>query len=354
MAEIEKTEQEKASAEQGKFSAELQKTGEYTAEKTGEYTAENQPEQEPQQEQVGSFHAKAHEKKDKEKGPSYNWLQISEENDAAEWLIAMLKGPLQNWLIGNLEFVSYYVGKGLDKGVEFVNKKREKEKLGKDKDGKDNKNKDEKGKDNKGKGSGPKKTSAQDRNDHKAQKAQDLVNKAKKNMANRKYDNSTLGKNQKAYDQMTVESLQHEADYRQKVAANPDYAKSPEGRKARAELVGDRRALAAMQKETGVNNKIVDGDIKKKTKAQKAAQKARIGLKAAGLAARDQKKKITNKVKQAHQKGMKKLKQKANLKVFSNLKAHMKNIAQKKSRPQSRQQGNSMANTARKKQNTGR
>lgn len=342
MAEIEKTEQEKASAEQGNFTA--------TPQKTGEYTAENQQqdqEQEQQQEKVGSFHAKAHKKKDKEKGPGYNWLQISEENDAAEWLIAMLKGPLQDWLIGNLEFVSYYVGKGLDKGVEFVNKKREKEKLGKDKDGK---GKDDKGKKN----SGSKKTSAQDRNDHKAQKAQDLVNKAKKNMANRKYDNSTLGKNQKAYDQMTVESLQHEADYRQKVAANPGYAKSKEGRKARAELVGDRRALAAMQKETGVNNKIVDGDIKKKTKAQKGAQKARIGLKAAGLAARDQKKKITNKVKQAHQKGMKKLKQKANLKVFSNLKAHMKNIAQKKSRPQSRQQGNTMANAARKKQNAGR
>lgn len=281
----------------------------------------------------------------------------------------MLKGPLQDWLIGNLEFVSYYIGKGLDKGVEFVNKKREKEKLGKDKDpqdpkkqdkdkdknGKDNKNKDEKGKDTKGKeNSGPKKTSAQERNDHKAQKAQDLVNKAKKNMANRKYDNSTLGKNQKAYDQMTVESLQHEADYRQKVAANPGYAKSPEGRKARAELVGDRRALAAMQKETGVNNKIVDGDIKKKTKAQKAVQRAKIGLKVAGAAAKDQKKKIANKVKQAQQKGMKKLKQKANLKVFSNLKAQMKHIAQKKSRPQSRQQGNTMANTARKKQNAGR
>ena len=377
MAEIEKTEQEKTSAEQGNFTATPQKTGEYTAEKKGEYTAEkkgeytaeNQPEQEPQQEQVGSFHAKAHEKKDKEKGPSYNWLQISEEKDAAEWLIAMLKGPLQDWLIGNLEFVSYYIGKGLDKGVEFVNKKREKEKLGKDKDpqdpkkqdkdkdknGKDNKNKDEKGKDTKGKeNSGPKKTSAQERNDHKAQKAQDLVNKAKKNMANRKYDNSTLGKNQKAYDQMTVESLQHEADYRQKVAANPGYAKSPEGRKARAELVGDRRALAAMQKETGVNNKIVDGDIKKKTKAQKAVQRAKIGLKVAGAAAKDQKKKIANKVKQAQQKGMKKLNQKANLKVFSNLKAQMKHIAQKKSRPQSRQQGNTMANTARKKQNAGR
>ena len=101
MAEIEKTEQEKTSAEQGNFTATPQKTGEYTAEKKGEYTAENQPEQEPQQEQVGSFHAKAHEKKDKEKGPSYNWLQISEEKDAAEWLIAMLKGPLQDWLIGN-------------------------------------------------------------------------------------------------------------------------------------------------------------------------------------------------------------------------------------------------------------
>lgn len=40
MAEIEKTEQEKTSAEQGNFTATPQKTGEYTAEKKGEYTAE--------------------------------------------------------------------------------------------------------------------------------------------------------------------------------------------------------------------------------------------------------------------------------------------------------------------------
>ena len=39
MAEIEKTEQEKTSAEQGNFTATPQKTGEYTAEKKGEYTA---------------------------------------------------------------------------------------------------------------------------------------------------------------------------------------------------------------------------------------------------------------------------------------------------------------------------
>ncbi|MGN1079964.1 MAG: hypothetical protein ACI4TE_07330 [Alphaproteobacteria bacterium] len=376
MAEIEKTEQEKTSAEQGNFTATPQKTGENTAEqgnftatpeKAGEYTAEQQQEQ--QQGKVGSFHAKAHEKKDKEKGPDYKWLETNNEDDAAKWLIEFLKNDLRNWMLGNLEFVGYYIDKGLNKGVEFINKKKEKQKLGDDKDKKKTKNKDGKDKDkadkdkpgkdkdNKDKSGKdkekPAKTSQQERNDLKAQKAQDLADKAKKNMANRNYDNSALGKNQQAYDQMTVESLQREADYRKNVATIPGYAKSPEGRKARAELVGDRKALAAMQKETGVNNKIVDGDIKKKTKGQKAVQKARIGLKAAGLAARDQKKKITNKVKQAHQKGVKKLKQKANLKMFSNLKAQMKNIARKKSRPQSRQQGNSMV-PARKKQNAGR
>lgn len=101
---------------------------------------------------------------------------------------------------------------------------------------------------------------------------------------------------------MTVDSLQREADFRKNVAANPDYAKSPEGRKARAELVGDRKALAAMQKETGVNNKIVDGNIKKKSKVKKAVQRAKIGLRAAGKTVNDQKKKVVNKVKQAHRK----------------------------------------------------
>lgn len=363
MAEIETTEQEKVSAEQGNFSAVPQKAGEFTAEQ----------QQEQQQEHVGSFKAKAHEKKGKEAGPGYSWLQLDDpnnpKNDAADWLIFMLQGPLQNWFVANLEAASYYIGKGLDKTVEFVNKKREKQKLGddknkknttdKDKNGKDKKDKENSGKNKENGGKdkedgGPKKTSAQERNDHKAQKAQEAADKAKKNMANRKYDNSALGKNQQAFDQMTVDSLQREADFRKNVAANPDYAKSPEGRKARAELVGDRKALAAMQKETGVNNKIVDGNIKKKSNVKKAAQRAKIGLRAAGKAVNDQKKKVTNKVKQAHRKNMQKIKQKANIKLFSNLKTQINNVLRQKTNTSTRQHSNTNDNVARKKQNAGR
>jgi len=181
-----------------------------------------------------------------------------------------------------------------------------------------------------------------------------MADKAKKNMANRKYDKSASGKNQQVYDQMLVDSLQRNADYHKKVSANPGYAKSKEGRKARAELVGDRKSLKAMRKETGVNNKIVDGNTEKKTKAKKAVQRPKVNLKTAGAAAKDQKKKITKKVKQAQQKGAKKGKQKANIKQLSNLKTQMKNMYRQKTKTPTRQRGNTMANAARKKQNAGR
>ncbi len=347
--------------ERGEFSASAREAGEYTAE-----------EQQQQPENVGAFKAKEHEEEAPEKSPGYTPFNWGEETNVSDWLVNIFSGRLQDWFIANMEWAGHYVDKALNKVDKYIDRRDERKKLreeapDKDKDGKDKGNKDKGPKDKDGKDKGnkektgkdkdknnSKKTSAQERNDHKAQKAQELADKAKKNMANRKYDNSALGKNQQAFDQMTVDSLQREADFRKNVAANPDYAKSPEGRKARAELVGDRKALAAMQKETGVNNKIVDGNIKKKSKVKKAVQRAKIGLRAAGKTVNDQKKKVVNKVKQAHRKNMQKIKQKANIKGFSNLKTQLKNAYRQKVQTPTRQRGNTMANAARKKQNAGR
>lgn len=349
--------------ERGEFSASAQEAGEYTAE-----------EQQQQPENVGAFKAKEHEEEAPEKSPGYTPFDWGEETNVSDWLVNIFSGRLQDWFIANMQWAGHYVDKALNKVDKYIDRRDERKKLreeapDKDKDGKDKGNKDKGPKDKDGKDKGnkektgkdkdkdknnSKKTSAQERNDHKAQKAQELADKAKKNMANRKYDNSALGKNQQAFDQMTVDSLQREADFRKNVAANPDYAKSPEGRKARAELVGDRKALAAMQKETGVNNKIVDGNIKKKSKVKKAVQQAKIGLRAAGKTVNDQKKKVVNKVKQAHRKNMQKIKQKANIKGFSNLKTQLKNAYRQKVQTPTRQRGNTMANAARKKQNAGR
>ena len=321
---------------------------------------------------TGAFKAKEHEEPEEEKGPGYTPFVWGEEKNVSDWLVNIFSGRLQDWFIANLKAVDFYSTKLLNKADKWLSNIEEREALhpGKDKDGKDkdkgkDKNKDkakdgkdkgkkDKAKDGKDKGNKDKggkevKTSAQERNDHKAQKAQETLKKAQKNMANRRYDNSDLGKNQKAFDQMTVESLKHEAAYRKNVAANPGYANSPEGRAARAELVNDRKTLSAMQKETGVNNKIVDGKISKKTKAQKAVQRAKIGLKVAGAAAKEQKGKIAKKVKQAQQKGMKKLKQKTNIKNLSNLKSQLKNMMRQKTNTQSRQQGKTIAVAASKK-----
>lgn len=347
--------------ERGEFSASAREAGEYTAE-----------EQQQQPENVGAFKAKEHEEEAPEKSPEYTPFDWGNESNVSDWLVNIFSGRLQDWFIANMQWAGHYVDKALNKVDKYIDRRDERKKLreeapDKDKDGKDKGNKDKGPKDKDGKDKGnkektgkdkdknnSKKTSAQERNDHKAQKAQELADKAKKNMANRKYDNSALGKNQQAFDQMTVDSLQREADFRKNVAANPDYAKSPEGRKARAELVGDRKALAAMQKETGVNNKIVDGNIKKKSKVKKAVQRAKIGLRAAGKTVNDQKKKVVNKVKQAHRKNMQKIKQKANIKGFSNLKTQLKNAYRQKVQTPTRQRGNTMANAARKKQNAGR
>ena len=217
--------------ERGEFSASAREAGEYTAE-----------EQQQQPENVGAFKAKEHEEEAPEKSPGYTPFDWGEETNVSDWLVNIFSGRLQDWFIANMQWAGHYVDKALNKVDKYIDRRDERKKLreeapDKDKDGKDKGNKEKTGKDKDKYNS--KKTSAQERNDHKAQKAQELADKAKKNMANRKYDNSALGKNQQAFDQMTVDSLQREADFRKNVAANPDYAKSPEGRKARAELVGD-------------------------------------------------------------------------------------------------------------------
>lgn len=353
--------------ERGEFSASAQEAGQYTAE-----------EQQQQPENVGAFKAKEHEEEAPEKSPGYTPFAWGNEDNVSDWLVNIFSGRLQDWFVANMEWAGHYVDKALNKVDKYIDRRDERKKLSeenldKNKDSKDkdkgNKDKESKDKDSKDKGGKDKgnkekagknkdknnseKTSAQTKNEQKAQKAQDMVDKAKKNMANRKYDKSALGRNQQAYDQMLVDSLQRNADYHKKVAANPGYAKSKEGRKARAELVSDRKALKAMRKETGVNNKIADGNTEKKTKA-KAVQRPKVNLKTAGAAAKDQKKKIANKVKQAQQKGAKKGRQKANIKELSNLKSQMKNMFRQKTKTPTRQRGNTMANAARKKQNAGR
>lgn len=341
-------EEQTASANDGNAAAEPIENGQ----EIGEFKAEEK------QENLGAFNGKEDEDKKPEKSPGYTPLDWGRESNVSDWLVGMFSGRLQNWFLANLKWAGYYVDKGLNKIDKRIDRRDERKKLkdaekGKDGPGKSKgeKDKPEKSKGEKGK---PEKTSARDKNAYKAQKAKERADKAKKNMANRKYDNSDAGKNQKAFDQMTATSLEHEAAYRAKVAANPDYAASAEGRKAKAELIGDRKALAEMQRETGVDSKIVDGNIKKKPDLKKVAKRAKVGLKAAGAAIKDQKKKIAGKVKQAQQKGAKKSRQKANIKSLNNLKSQMKKMFQQKANTQNRQQGNTMSDAARRKQNAGR
>ncbi len=310
---------------------------------------ENNPEKdgadgkfELQENVVGNFKAKEHKEEEEEKPPHYKFIDLGNESNISDWLVGMLSGRLQDWFIGNLEFVGYYADKMLNKVDKAFDRRDEKKQLGLEESKKDKK-----------KGKNKDKTTAKERNETKAKNARETADKAKKNLANRTYDNTAKGKNQKAFDQMTVESLQREADYRQKVAADPSYAKSKEGKAARAELIGDRRALAAMQKETGVNNKIVEGSFKKKTKAAKAAQRAKIGLKMAGAAAKTQTNKAIGDLKKAHQRNMKKLKQKTNeSKPLLKLKSQMKNMFNQKTKT-TQQQGRNVA-AARKAQKQGR
>ena len=307
-------------------------------------------EQEPEQpDVVGAFKAKEKEEKKDDEKVSYTNLELGEETNVSDWVVGMLSGRLQDWFLANMKWVGYYVDKGLDAGEKWFDKREEgKEKLGKDKDkdnkGKDkgNKDKDNKDKGNKDKGNkdkGNKDKGNKDKDNKrkpsqdKAAKAKAALDLAKSNASKRKYEDSALGKNQRAYDQMLIGSLEREAAYYQKAAENKGYPRTKEGRKAKAEILSDRKALTAMRKETGVNNKIVDGRSNRdKTKTSRP----KVSLESVGLKAKDNRDKINNKTKQAQQKNKKKEGQKNRVKALSKARDFMNNLFNKKT--QSRQQ----------------
>lgn len=345
-----------------------EKVGAYKAEQAmeGEFAGKEE-EQQQQPEVVGAFKAQENEEDGNiEKSPGYTNLDWGNEDNVSDWLVGMFSGRLQDWFIANMKWVGYYADKGWNAGEKWFNKKMEKEKLGKDnkdmpkdkepeKDKPKDKDKEkpqEKPKDRekpKDKEKPKEKPKDKDKSkekkkpsQEKAEKAKANLDLAKKNASKRTYEDSALGKNQQAYDQMLIGSLEREVAYHQKVSENPGYAKTKEGRKAKAELISDRKTLTAMRKETGVNNKIVDGRSNK-DKTKKAAPRAKVSLKSAGAKAKDNKTKIKNKTKQAQQKGKKKEGQKNKLKGLSKIKNQMRSMFKSKTRTQTRQQQSNRA-----------
>lgn len=96
------------------------------------------------------------------------------------------------------------------------------------------------------------------RNSRKVNNATSAADIASRNMAKRQYANTPEGQNQRLYDQMTVDTLKKEQQYREKCNKDLTYANSEEGRKMRAELVNDRKGLKDIKQQYGCDDQILD------------------------------------------------------------------------------------------------
>lgn len=106
-----------------------------------------------------------------------------------------------------------------------------------------------------GKGDGT--TSTVQRNFTKSARANAAVAQVQNNVNRRTYDNTPQGQNQRAYDQMTLDTMKKEAAYRDKVAQTAGYGNSTQGLKDQQELIQEKQALRDMKQRTGVDDDIL-------------------------------------------------------------------------------------------------
>ena len=106
-----------------------------------------------------------------------------------------------------------------------------------------------------GKGNGT--TATDQRNFTKAARANAAVTKVQNNVNRRTYANTTQGQNQRAYDQMTLDTMKKEAAYRNKVAQTAGYVNSPQGLRDQQDLIQEKQALRNMKQNTGVDDDIL-------------------------------------------------------------------------------------------------
>ncbi len=357
--------------------------GEFSAQ-PAEEEKEQEQEQQPDGKQ-GEFTAEEEEDKKKKKSPGYTPYDWGASDNISDFMVDAFSGALSNWFIANLQWVGHYI----DTGTRWVNKAmdgkaKNPQALSAEKN-KDNgnanggnqpkpntqnkdqdKNKDkEKDKNNDKGGRQSVDPVQQKRNEAKAKNTEKQYDKVKKNISKRKYPKTPEGKNQEAFDKMTLETLKKEVEYRNNVAKNPDFAQTPEGRKARAELVGDRKALDAMQKETGADTKVTDGVIKNKSKAKKKKRankrvkpnkkRSKISTKNFGEQAQsnDNAKKSA---KRSFDRGTQATaRESTNLKTLMNLRQQMNSAyRQKTNQPATREQTNTQVNVALNKRQAGK
>lgn len=96
------------------------------------------------------------------------------------------------------------------------------------------------------------------RNAKKGNNAESLADIASKNMAKRQYDNTPQGQNQRLYDQMTIDTLKKEAQYRDRCVKDSSYANSEAGKKEREMLIGDKKGLRDIKEQYGCDDNILD------------------------------------------------------------------------------------------------
>lgn len=379
--------------------------GEFSAQ-PAEEEKEQEQEQQPEGKQ-GEFSAEEEEDKKKQKSPGYTPYDWGQSDNISDFMVDAFSGALSNWFIANLQWVGHYIDTSARWANRFMDGKAKNPQALSANNNKNNgnsnggnqtkpntQNKDQnKDKDknnggrqgsftaeaatpdrnnNRGNESGANTGAGsrqgidpvqQKRNEAKAKNTEKQYDKVKKNVSKRKYPKTPEGKNQEAFDKMTLDSLKKEVEYRKNVAKNPDFAQTPEGRKARAELVGDRKALAAMQKETGVDTKVTDGIIKNKSKAKKKnrgnkhtsanKKRSKISTKNFGEQAKSNTG-VRKSAKQSLDKGVRSVAgQDANLKKLYNLK-DMLNTAGRPNLPATREQTNTQTNVAIKKRQAGK
>ncbi|GEM_PF-3408120 len=362
--------------------------GEFSAQPADEEKVQEQ-EQQPEGKQ-GEFSAEEEEDKKKKKSPGYTPYDWGASDNISDFMVDAFSGALSNWFIANLQWVGHYIDTGTRWANKIMDGKAQNPQALNANNNNGNANGGNGGNSSGRNGNGGRQGSftaeaaasdrnnnrngderqsvdpaQQKRNEAKAKNTEKQYDKVKKNVSKRKYPKTPEGKNQEAFDKMTLDSLKKEVEYRKNVAKNPDFAQTPEGRKARAELVGDRRALAAMQKETGVDTKVTDGIIKNKSKAKKKlhgnkhtnANKKRSKISAKNFGERA---KSNDSAKKSARRSFDRAtrataNQSSNLKTLMNLRQQMNSAyRQKTNLPATRDQTNTQVNAALNKRRNGR
>lgn len=108
-----------------------------------------------------------------------------------------------------------------------------------------------------GSGSTPKKTPDQ-LNKEKAKSSQTLADAQKYMSQNTDYSKMPNGQNQKSYDRMRAANTQMQANFDKKVAADPNYANSAQGKAEQKKIQDDRAKVDAFAQKNNVNTMAMD------------------------------------------------------------------------------------------------